>query len=162
MIDAVRGWLLCVTCAAMLAAMAETLMQDGQIKVVGKLVCGLLLIFAVLRPLKENATDLTQNWEYHRLQLEEETLRLQSQTGEQMKQVIEVQMSAYSMDKAAQSGIECEIKVSCRTADGGFLPQSAQVAGVNSGEEMERVAAILTQDLGIKPEYVTCREVSGS
>lgn len=162
MIAALREWLLCVTCAALLSAAAEALMQDSAVKAVGKLVCGLLLIFAVLHPLKENATDLTQNWAYHRLQLEEETLRLQSRTEEQMKQVIEAKMSAYSMDKAAQSAIECEIKVYCQMADGVFLPQSAQITGVNSGEDMARVAAILTQELGIEPEQVNFREVSTS
>ena len=50
MMDAAREWLLGVTAAAILAALAEGLMQEGGPKRVGRLVCGLVLLAAVFRP----------------------------------------------------------------------------------------------------------------
>ena len=47
MMDAAREWLLGVTAAAILAALAEGLMQEGGPKRVGRLVCGLVLLAAV-------------------------------------------------------------------------------------------------------------------
>lgn len=53
MMDAAREWLLGVTAAAILAALAEGLMQEGGPKRVGRLVCGLVLLAAVFRPAAE-------------------------------------------------------------------------------------------------------------
>jgi len=51
MMELVRGWLLGITGAAILAAVADGLMPEGGVRQVGKLVCGLVLLFAVLAPL---------------------------------------------------------------------------------------------------------------
>ena len=51
MMELVKQWLLGITGAAVLAALAEGIMPEGGIRQVGKLTCGLLLLSAVLRPL---------------------------------------------------------------------------------------------------------------
>ena len=47
---AVRGWLLTVIAASLLCALADALMPPGAVKRVGRLVCGLVLLAAILSP----------------------------------------------------------------------------------------------------------------
>ena len=51
MMGLLRDWLLGVTAAALLAALAQSLMPPGPVKKAGGLVCGLVLLWAVLSPL---------------------------------------------------------------------------------------------------------------
>ena len=44
-------WLTGITAAAMLTAVARYLMPQGAVQQVGSLVCGMLLLWAVLKPL---------------------------------------------------------------------------------------------------------------
>ena len=50
MMGAVRSWLLAVIAASLLCAVAGALMPPGGVKRVGRLVCGLVLLGAVLSP----------------------------------------------------------------------------------------------------------------
>ena len=51
MIGAVRSWLLAVTAVSLLCALAGALMPKGPVERVGRLVCGLVMLAAVLSPL---------------------------------------------------------------------------------------------------------------
>lgn len=51
MMGAVRSWLLAVIAASLLCAVAGALMPPGGVKRVGRLVCGLVMLAAVLSPL---------------------------------------------------------------------------------------------------------------
>ena len=95
MIELVREWLMGVTGAAVLTALVQAVTPEGGVKQVGKLVCGLVLISAVLAPLgRVEATDFSLAPEY-----DEQRARLQEETEEQMKTIIEQRLGAYSMDK---------------------------------------------------------------
>ena len=50
MMGAVRSWLLAVIAVSLLCAVAEALMPSGAVKRVGRLVCGLVLVGAILSP----------------------------------------------------------------------------------------------------------------
>ena len=53
MMELLRAWLTGITAAAILCALANSLMPEGAVRRVGKLACGLLMLSAVLRPLVE-------------------------------------------------------------------------------------------------------------
>ena len=116
MMDAAREWLLGVTAAAILAALAEGLMQEGGPKRVGRLVCGLVLLAAVFRP------------------------------------------AAYVMDKAAELGITCQVRVTCTQEEAGvFLPWRCSVTGDLAQEEQEQLVREIQSDLDIpaqRQEYI--------
>ena len=59
---AVRSWLLAVIAVSLLCAVADALMPQGAIKRVGKLVCGLVLIGAVLSPGASLDAEEGQRW----------------------------------------------------------------------------------------------------
>lgn len=147
MIALVRTWLLGVTAAAILAALAEHMMPEGGVKQVGKLVCGLMLAAAVLRPLGElNVTEFALPAAYDGQYVQE----LRAQQNDRMKTVIEAELSAYSTDKAGQLGLPCRVQIVCRQdTDGVFLPDSAQLTGELTPEQRNQLAQCLREELGL-------------
>ncbi len=159
MMALVRTWLLGVTAAAILAALADALMPEGGVKQAGRLVCGLVLLCAVLRPLGSvNVTEISGRWEYDSQELQRRSQELREETEAQMKTVIEQRLSAYSMDKAEQLGFPCRIAVTCRREEGTFLPEGARITGVLEPWQRQGVEELLTRDLGLPPEALDFRE----
>ena len=148
MMGAVRGWLLGLTAAAILAAIAESMMPEGSVKQVGKLVCGLMLAATVLRPLGSvEMTDFPPLLEYDKQQ----TQLLQEEADARMKTIIEGELSAYSMDKAAQLGIGCQIQIHCEPGgEGVFQPDSAEIFGELDEAARHQLTTLLCTDLGLQ------------
>lgn len=164
MMEVISSWLLGITGAAILAAVADGLIPPGPIRRVGKMVCGLVLLVAVLRPViqMDGATLelLSQNWQG---EMDEYTQRLQEGQDQQMKLVIEGQCSAYIVDKAAQLGAACQAKVSCiQTGEGIFLPQSAHIVGEFTLQQQQELMQALEEDLGLLPQEISFTEEDGS
>ena len=162
MMALVREWLLGVTGAAILTALAEGVMPEGGVKQVGKLVCGLVLVAAILQP-------FSRGWELDGMwfsgdaegNLHEQTQVLQEEVDIQMRAVIEEELAAYSTDKAAQLGIGCRVRVTCTLReDGVFLPEEVQIWDVRRGEDQQLLAEVLKKDLGLEPGQIRFREGS--
>ena len=69
MMDLVGNWLTGVTAAAILCALANSLMPDGPVRRVGRLACGLAVLAAVLGPVlrlepMEPEAWLDRSWRY--------------------------------------------------------------------------------------------------
>ena len=152
MMDAAREWLLGVTAAAILAALAEGLMQEGGPKRVGRLVCGLVLLAAVFRPAAELTLPAEGGLSGYSAQIEEQADRLRTDTNDWMKLVIEEQCAAYVMDKAAELGVTCT-----QEEAGVFLPWRCSVTGDLAQEEQEQLVREIQSDLDIpaqRQEYI--------
>ena len=159
MMALVRTWLLGVTAAAILTALADALMPEGGVKQAGRLVCGLVLLCAVLRPLGSvNVTEISGRWEYDSQELQRRSQQLREEAEAQMKTVIEQRLSAYSMDKAVQLGSPCRIEVTCRQEEGTFLPQEARITGALEPWQRREVEALLTGELGLPAHALDFRE----
>lgn len=158
MMDAAREWLLGVTAAAILAALAEGLMQEGGPKRVGRLVCGLVLLAAVFRPAAELTLPAEGGLSGYSAQIEEQADRLRTDTNDWMKLVIEEQCAAYVMDKATELGITCQVRVTCTQEEAGvFLPWRCSVTGDLAQEEQEQLVREIQSDLDIpaqRQEYI--------
>lgn len=143
--------------ASVLCAVAESLMPDGPVKRVGRLVCGLVLVCVVLAPV--SSLDLTggQRWlENYLEQIRHEEQTLKERVSGEMKDIIEGEYAAYIADKAAELGVTCRAEVICRAGEEGlWMPHSARVTGVPEGRERERLAALIWADLTIPPERLT-------
>ena len=121
--SALRDWVLGVAAAAILAALAQTLMPEGPVKRVGKLTCGLVLLAAVLRPLPLFDPGAGQRWlEGYFQQVEQIESGLEQDRQEQLKAIIEEKAAAYILDKAAQLGLSCTVSVECRYSLPAFCP----------------------------------------
>lgn len=151
MMDAAREWLLGVTAAAILAALAEGLMQEGGPKRV-------VLLAAVFRPAAELTLPAEGGLSGYSAQIEEQADRLRTDTNDWMKLVIEEQCAAYVMDKAAELGITCQVRVTCTQEEAGvFLPWRCSVTGDLAQEEQEQLVREIQSDLDIpaqRQEYI--------
>lgn len=152
--ELVRQWLLSVTCAALMAALADGLMPKGAVKQVGKLVCALVLLCAVLRPvLCVRLPDTGQLLSGVGGKVEDSRTRLEQDSGQMLKTLIERECGAYIVDKAATLGAVCRAQVECKAdATGVWMPDRAYVAGPLDDGQRKKLTALVHSELGIHPE----------
>ena len=81
MMAGVGSWLLSITGASVLCALADGLMPAGPVRRVGRLVCGLMLLAVILAPLAQLDLEGGQRWleEYHLLLLRDAQVLLDHQ-----------------------------------------------------------------------------------
>ncbi len=161
MMALVREWLLGIAGAAILTALADGLMPQGGARQVGRLVCGLVVLLAVLRPLASaELTELSDHLRYDGQAFQDRVDSLQREADNQMKTIIEERMGAYSVEKAAEMGLTCEVRVECQPdGDGLFLPVGAQVVGLELPEEQKRFRESICKDFGLAPGQIQFQEV---
>ena len=151
MMAGVGSWLLSITGASVLCALADGLMPAGPVRRVGRLVCGLVLLAVILAPLAQLDLEGGQRWleEYH-LGLEDRTQELERQVDEQMKTIIEQEYAAYIVDKAAELGAVCTARVTC-AGEGGenWLPDRVTVRGTLTPSQREALSREIRTGLGI-------------
>lgn len=155
MMELIRQWLTGVTCAALIAALAENLMPKGAVKQVGKLVCALALLCAVLRPVL--VLDVSRAGPaFRRLQEETDARRagLEQQGSAMLKTLIERECGAYIVDKAAQLGVACRAQVECVPGEGNtWLPHTACITGQPEKSQRQALTAMIHSEIGIAPEH---------
>lgn len=157
-------WLIGVTAAAILCALADRLMPEGSVRRVSKLVMGLVMLAALLRPLVQvEASSPLDVWEDYQARTAAQAQELEAERDQAMKRIIEQEFSAYIVDKAAQLGAACTAQVTCQAGENGvFLPQSAVVQGPLSLEQQETLARILEEELAIPRDRQTIQAEEGS
>lgn len=151
--DGARGWLLAVLAACVLCSVAESLMPNGPVKGVGRLVCGLALLCAVLSGARGLDLEASQAWAAGWLDgVEEERAGLENQVNGEMKVIIEERFAAYIVDKAAELGLVCTAQVTCEMEEGIYLPVQARVFGPLEEQGRAALTQVIWEELGIPPE----------
>ena len=161
---AVRSWLLTVIGASLICALADALMPQGAVRRVGRLVCGLVMLAAILSPLTELDISGGQRWlEDYLASLENREAELTETVNSQMKVIIEQEYAAYIVDKAAQMGLTCGLRVECVLSEEGlYLPARIRVSGTLTEGERARIAQMIEKDLGVPQAeqlYITEEDV---
>ena len=112
MLELIRQWLVGITCAAMIAALAEGLAPPGAVRKVGRFTGGLVLLIAVLKPIAAvDGEALGRALAEYRLDLSAYSTQLEEENSARMKSIIEEQAAAYIVDKAASLGLSCQVQV---------------------------------------------------
>ena len=143
MVELLGNWLMGVTCAAMILALAEGLSPAGGPKRAARLAGGLLLLLAVVKPLLSlDGSALTQAMTEYRLDAEWSAQALEGENKTLMKDIIEAQTAAYIQDKAAALGITCTVQVEADQAAEYPVPKVVTITGALSREEQQRLAAV--------------------
>ena len=138
MLELIRHWLVGITCAAMLVALAESLIPAGSIRRIARLTGGLVLLAAILNPLlKLDTTALTRALTEYKLELSAYSADLEEENEILMKDIIEEQSGAYIQDKAAALGIDCQVTVEADGEEEWPIPQSVTVMGSLTAEQQE-------------------------
>ena len=159
MMAGLRGWLLALVAASLICALADALMPKGAVKRVGRLVCGLALLSAVLSPLAGLDVESGQSWlERHLASVEFQRAELEEEVNGQMKVIIEQEYAAYIVDKAAQLGAACSARTECRRDGGLYLPQRVEVTGAVPPPLQSELVQIIVRDLGVPEEQIDFSE----
>ncbi len=153
MMEGVRNWLLTVIAASVLCALAEGLMPVGAVKGAGRFTCAMVLLCAILSPVAGLDLERGRGWlEGYLERLEEERTVLRQQVDAGTKVIIEEKYAAYIVDKAAEKGITCTVRVKCEAGEAGiYIPDWVEVGGVLEQRERERLAELIEEDLGVLP-----------
>ena len=153
MIQLIRSWLIGVTGAAMLAALADSLMPKGAVRQVGRLACGLVLLWAALRPVLDAQTDKwLERMQEIGQQTRQQQLLLEEERAAMLKTLIERESAAYIVDKAAGQGIVCRAEVTCAAEEGGlWVPWSVRISGTLAPDRQERLIQLVEAELNIPP-----------
>lgn len=161
---AARGWLLAVISASLICALADALMPPGAVRRVGRLVCGLVLLGAILPPLTSLDLSDGRRWlEDYLASLEDREAELTQTVNSQMKIIIEQEYAAYIVDKATELGLTCELRVECGLSEEGlYLPARTEVSGPLTEGERALISRMIAENLGV-PEseqlYITEEDV---
>ena len=148
----VRQWLLGVTAAALVLALAETLAPEGGAKRVCRLAGGLALLLAAVGPLAGglDGSLITRTVEEWKSRGQSYELVLEEQSGQFYLAIIEEQTAAYIVDKAKELGIDCAAEVTYGyDEDGVPCPWEVTARGIWTGEQREQLELLLEEELGV-------------
>ena len=152
--ELIRSWLIGVTAAALIAALADSLTPEGAAKKIGKLAGGLLILIAVLKPLVGlDYGALAGALANYHIQTEGYSRALEDENERLIKIIIAEQTAAYIQDKAAELGAVCTAEVTCTAGeDGSFYPASVVIYGELTVEQEKLLGRIIEGDLAIPKE----------
>lgn len=149
-----KQWILGITCAALIGALAESLAPSGRVKQVIRLAAGLLLLLAVVKPLGVLDSDaLVGALESFRPDTPACEAALEEQSGAVLKAVIERRTAAYISDKAKTLGMDCTAEVTYYYGpDGEVRPEAVVVRGEFTDSQQGALSLALEGELGIGAE----------
>ena len=151
-----RSWLLGIVLTSLAGGLARQLAPQGKEQAMVRLIGGLLLTLAILRPLAG------QDWERLELepggfasQAEEQARAYRKNQQDAFSAIIAEKTGAYIWDKANQLGLDCTVTVTAAEGENGIpLPVSAVIRGPYS----EALARCIEEEVGIPAEKIIWQE----
>lgn len=161
----IKSWLFSVVCAALVAAIAEALSPKGFPKRLARYAGGLLVLLAVLGPVKKLDSNVIGDAMADlkgRYDGDAETFARQN--TEVTKAIIEEETAAYISDKAAGLGMtQCRVEVRCRMTEEGFpAPETVRVEGCGDENAWQELSRAITADFAIERDAQTLERVDAS
>ena len=162
MMGFVRSWLLGVTAAALVLALAEALAPEGSVKRVCRLAGGMALLLAAAGPVLgvldgSALTQAVENWRGRSQRWEQE---LEEQNEQFYLAIIEEETAAYVMDKTKDFGFECAVEVTCGYDENGVpCPWEVAARGEWTPERRARLERLLEEELGVPAQRQRYEEI---
>ena len=149
-----KQWIIGITCAALVGALAEGLAPAGRVKKAGRLAVGLLLLLAVVKPLGGlDDRALAGALESYRPDRGTYEAALEEKSGAVLKTIIEERTNAYISDKAKTLGMDCTAEVTYYYgSDGEVRPEAVVVRGSWTEEQRAALSRTLEGELGIEAQ----------
>ena len=150
-----RQWLLGITAAALAVALAQALTPEGTVKKLLRLTGGLVLLLAVVRPLKGLAPEAMPRPG----DLAPSTETAETAGEEVMKTLIAQKVGAYIVDKGSALGCPCTAQVTVAEDGSGWaVPWSVEVRGQWTAQEKKELSRLIARELNIPEERQTFLE----
>ena len=148
-------WVLNVVGAAMLSALALLLTPEGRCRSVVRLLCGAVMILAVLSPLRRFDFDVySMSLAAYREQAEAAVLRGEESSDRLSRSIIETETAAYILDKAQAAGLMPEeVTVTAKWGDTlCWYPYEVRLRTEAGPGAKEYLTQLLESELGIPRE----------
>lgn len=158
MTEALRSWIVGITGAAIVTAIAMTVTPDGRVKKVVTLICGLMTVIALIKPVIGFDYD---GFSKYLTQYKNEAASFSSnieQANENLsRRLIEDNCAAYILDKGQSLGLS-DLSVTVRASwseDGYWYPSGVSL--ITDAEETLRHALgrIIEAELGVSSEELS-------
>lgn len=157
---AVSEWVRAIAGAALICAAASVLTPKGGVKGVVKLLCGIVLLLMVLKPLlKTDPAQLSLDMANYRARAAEIANGAQESGDALDRRFIEQKFSAYILDKAKAlglAGITAEVTV--KWGEGCWYPYAAKLGGAPPQREKTLLENEIEYELGIPKERLYWNE----
>ena len=153
-----KNWLFSIVCAAMVATVADALSPKGFPKQLARYAGGLLVLLAVLGPVKRlDSNAIGDAMANLKGRYSGYTEAFAQQNTEVTKAIIAEETAAYISDKAAGLGItQCRVEVRCRITEEGFpAPDTVRVEGCGDEKAWETLSRAITADFAIEKSAQT-------
>lgn len=150
-----KEWLLGVTAAALAVALAQALTPEGTVKKLLRLMGGLVLLLAVVRPLKGLApAALPQPGDLI------PSVETENKAGaDVMKTLIAQKVGAYIVDKGSTLGCSCIAQVTVAEDGSGWaIPWSVELRGQWTAQGKKELSQTIAQELNIPAQRQTFLE----
>lgn len=158
MIELIKSWLVGITCAAMVVALAEGLMPDGVVRKVGRLTGALVMLLAVIQPvLQVDGAALASSLTQYRAQAAGYSQSLEEENQELMKKLIAEQAGAYILDKAQALGAApTSVTVTTEPGEGDYpIPSAVTVRGDLTEQQIAALTRQIAADFAIPAQRQT-------
>ncbi len=150
MTAAVRGYLLSITAAALLLALAQALLPRGAARRTAAMAGGLLILLTVLSPLAKLDYDSLAK-SIARFQMETETIRtgIEVNSRDLMAEIIKQRCETYILDKAEEMGLKLRVEITVSSGTDYPYPTAVTLQGTAGERQKQMLTAYIVENLGI-------------
>ena len=154
--EAIRGYLLSVTGAAVICAVVSALLgKKGTISAMGKLLTGIFMAITVISPLaKIQLSNADALWDDLSVDAAAAVAAGEEAANIELRAGIKSQTEAYILDKAASYAAELTVEVTL-SDDDPPLPCAVRLTGSVSPYAKRQLQQLIAEDLGIPKEAQT-------
>lgn len=159
----IRNWVIGVTCAALVAAAAQTLIPKGAVGRISRFTGGLVLLLAVVNPVftLDESTLAQALTRWRTTAGTAEVPAAAEVNGGALEALIAREAGAYIAGKAASLGAACTVTVEVRTEGEYPVPWSVEVTGELTQAQREDLSWQIEADFAIPEERQTYRTGEG-
>jgi hypothetical protein len=141
--------------AAMVTAVAMTVTPEGRVKKIVSLICGLVTIVALVKPVAGfDYTGFAKNIASYQKNAQGFSSQVQSSDEKLTRLIIEDKCETYILDKGKSLGIsDLEATVTASwSKDGYWYPSGARLTTNTDKEKRDKLSQSIAAELGIPPE----------
>ena len=155
MISFASEWVRAIAGAALICAAATAITPKGKVKGVLKLVCGIVLIIAMINPLvNQDLPTMSLDISDYRKQADEIIGSAEEKQNNLSRTIIENELEAYILDKAQSLDISLEsVEVSAKWGDEGcWYPYEVKLSANITQMEQNLISNSIEAELGVEKE----------
>jgi hypothetical protein len=153
--EALRNWIIGLMGAAMVTAVALTVTPEGRVKKIVSLICGLVTIIALVKPVVGfDYTGFAKNIASYQKSAQGFSSKVESSNEKLTRLIIEDKCETYILDKGKSLGItDLEVTVTAAwSKDGYWYPTGAHLSTNADKESRDKLCQSIEAELGIPPE----------